>query len=365
MKEMLIAKAGESFSKALRIEHRYLMALYNTICFKYYVVNEGFDFEYRQFNHLMEMEDPEIYTFATKGVLFYPNIAKGSLWDLTRNEIGEMQSMFPEHGSEYCAGVAKILHKRVEAIKAEHCIKEGNLGTAAVTVEKAIKLIKTDPELEFLAGDIYYSTGNRDKAKFYYGIGMKSHPLFVKGYFKYLQVLLDGNQTEEAIALCKDLRVLLSGLDPEAFGSSIEAVSQTDDRLMRLSNAAENLILELKKAERCAAQGQTKEAIAAANSVLEKDSTNSRALNVLGFVAHSLGQSKLAIDFFERAYAADPSNCDAGKNYAETLLQSGQREKAVHLYWELARVFPDDQEIVLIIRKMEEIGIKQASDDAR
>jgi len=90
----------------------------------------------------------------------------------------------------------------------------------------------------------------------------------------------------------------------------------------KLYNEASGLILESKY----------NEALKPLNTLIKEDPNNSRALNLLGTVYQSLGETDKAETFFFKALSSDTKNNDARLNLAAISFSKGFTKKALLLY---------------------------------
>src|SRR5437879_4576321 len=90
--------------------------------------------------------------------------------------------------------------------------------------------------------------------------------------------------------------------------------------------------------------GQFREAESACRAILECDGANSRALNLLGVIAHQEGRNEDAVTWLGRAIGLDPANPDYQYNLGVALQVLGRLDEAIVSYSRVLRMQPDRAE---------------------
>ncbi len=88
--------------------------------------------------------------------------------------------------------------------------------------------------------------------------------------------------------------------------------------------------------------GRLQEADAAARQALQRDPKNTTAMNILGVIAHDVGRSDIAVQWYERAIQIDPSQAMLFTNLGEAHRALGNGDEAIAAYQMAIRLNPDD-----------------------
>jgi len=111
---------------------------------------------------------------------------------------------------------------------------------------------------------------------------------------------------------------------------------------------------QLKQGETLFAEGRIDEAAEFFLSAVEKGENNKEAYNNLGVIAIEKRDVKAAIECFTRSLEIDPFYKDALINYTDLLKTLNQSHIAVPLLEKIAEINPDDEEILELLRDVQD-----------
>jgi len=86
--------------------------------------------------------------------------------------------------------------------------------------------------------------------------------------------------------------------------------------------------------------GRWREAEAACQALIELDSANAKALNLLGILAHRAGRNEEAVSWLRRSINVDPGNAEYHYNMGVALQVLGRLEEAIATYKHVLRLQP-------------------------
>lgn len=101
-----------------------------------------------------------------------------------------------------------------------------------------------------------------------------------------------------------------------------------------------------------ALRGNPKEALSAAESILNSDPANTSAHKLLAEGAMALGLTKTAVMALETVIASDPDDAKAARNLAGLYFQQDQLDKAEELYRNLLARRPDDTDLPQTLKNL-------------